>query len=241
MKSARRTARAHVTQALLLRRVDLGEADLVLHFLTETTGRIAAVARAARKSQKRFGGALEPFHTLRVQLEERHGSELMTLGEAAIATARSRVVSNLDRMQAAGRVLAWVRRATPPHVREAAIWSSIVSFLDVLESGGTDLCIDTEVAKTGLQLLTACGWGLELEQCVVCAKRCDSDRTAFVDAARGGLVCRACGGTGTRLGGAQRARFRAATSGAAQSLRQADTALALSVVEAALRAHLGFE
>ena len=241
MKPARRTTRAHVTQALLLRRVNLGEADLVLHFLTETTGRVAALARAARKSQKRFGGALEPFHTLRVGLEERHGSELMMLHEAAIATARSRIVSDLDRMQAAGRVLAWVRRATPPHVREAAIWSTIVSFLDVLESGGIELHVDKEVARTGLQLLAACGWGLELEQCVVCAKRCDSSRTAFVDAPRGGLVCRSCGGTGPRISGAQRARLRVAAAGGAQSLQPADTSIALSIVEAALHAHLGFE
>ncbi|HEX5101745.1 MAG TPA: recombination protein O N-terminal domain-containing protein, partial [Polyangiaceae bacterium] len=67
------------THALLLKRVEYGEADLVLTLFTERFGRISALARAARKSTRRFGGALEPMHTLEVALEERPKSELFML------------------------------------------------------------------------------------------------------------------------------------------------------------------
>jgi DNA repair protein RecO (recombination protein O) len=241
VRSARRATRSHQSEALVLRRVNLGEADLVVHLLTESMGRVSAVARSARKSQKRFGGALEVFHTLRVRLEEREDKELMTLQESTIAIARRQIVSDLDRMQAAGRVLGWVRRAAPPRVREPAIWSTVVSLLDALESTTAAPQVTCQLAQAGLRLLAACGWGLELDQCVVCGRTCASGKAAYVDANRGGLVCRSCGGARTRLSGSQRQRFRAAAMGGACALESDDARSALELVEEAMRAHLGFD
>ena len=73
------------TRALVLKRVEYGEADLVLTWFTERFGRVSALARAARKSTRRFAGALEPMHTLELALEERPKSELFVLREARIA------------------------------------------------------------------------------------------------------------------------------------------------------------
>ena len=52
------------TRALVLRGVDYGEADRILTLLTPELGRVAVLARGARKSQRRFAGALEPFAVL---------------------------------------------------------------------------------------------------------------------------------------------------------------------------------
>ena len=49
-----------VTSAIVLRRVAYGEADLVVTLLGLDTGRVSALARAARKSSRRFAGGLEP-------------------------------------------------------------------------------------------------------------------------------------------------------------------------------------
>ncbi|MBX7197665.1 MAG: DNA repair protein RecO, partial [Sandaracinaceae bacterium] len=48
-----RTAQA--SRAVLLRSVDFGEADRIVTLLTEQHGRVAVMARGARRSQKRFG------------------------------------------------------------------------------------------------------------------------------------------------------------------------------------------
>jgi recombinational DNA repair protein (RecF pathway) len=39
---------------------------------------VSALARGARKSHKRFAGALDAMHGVRVTLDERPGSELAT-------------------------------------------------------------------------------------------------------------------------------------------------------------------
>ncbi|HET9932165.1 MAG TPA: DNA repair protein RecO, partial [Polyangiaceae bacterium] len=115
----RAVASAHIdSEALLLRRVELGEADLVVTLFTRALGRVSALARGARKSQKRFGGALEPFFTLRVRLEERPHSELFILAEARVSRARLGMLSDLTRLEVAGRALGWIRKAAPPRTPE---------------------------------------------------------------------------------------------------------------------------
>ena len=88
--------------ALLVRSVAYGEADIIATFFTETDGKVSAVVRSARRSTKRFGGALEPIHELLVTLDDK-GRELCTLKEARIGRPREGIVKSLDTMDAAGR------------------------------------------------------------------------------------------------------------------------------------------
>jgi len=232
VRGARASRPRLVTRALLLRKVEHGEADLVLAFFTEELGRISALARGARRSRKRFGGALEPLHTLRLDLDEPGTGELHHLREATIDRPRLTLTGDLSRMDAAGRALSWVRSASPPRVREPAVWDALGTLLDRLDDPAGDEP-RALLATQGFRLLAAFGWALELERCVRCGRACAPGRAAMVDAVRGGLVCRACGGAALRISGAARARLAAGT------LEPGDVELALDLVERTLRAHAG--
>jgi DNA repair protein RecO (recombination protein O) len=223
----------------LLKRVEYGDADLVLTLFTEKLGRVSALARAARRSQRRFGGALEPLHTLEVRLEDRPRNELAVLREARIVTARLRLTQSLERMKVAGRALGWVRAAAPAHTPEPELWVMLETFFD--ELGAVDgVEANRALAATGLAMLGALGWGLDLERCVRCGKPCPAGSPALVDPARGGLVCRRCGGARKRIEPKTRERLgRAALAGDPRALEPDDAALALELVEAVLKAHAG--
>lgn len=231
-------ARAHDTRALLLKRVGYGESDLVVTLLTEELGRVSALARGARKSRRRFAGSLEPMHTLHVQIDERFGAELLVLKEATIERARRHLTGDLDRLDAAGRALGWVRRAAPPRTPEAGAWRVLESLLDRLDVAAPAEP-RRELAAHGLLLLTALGWGIDLVRCVACGKPCAPGRAAMVDPARGGLVCRACGGARLELPGAARERLWRTSQGDPAALAGGDVAVALEIVDAALSAHMG--
>src|ERR1700682_3078426 len=49
----------HTTDALILRTYKLGESDRIVVFLTRDRGQEGGVAKNARQSRRRFGGALE--------------------------------------------------------------------------------------------------------------------------------------------------------------------------------------
>jgi DNA repair protein RecO (recombination protein O) len=230
------------TRALVLKRVEYGESDLVLTLFTERFGRVSALARAARKSTRRFAGALEPMHTLELALEERPKSELFVLREARIAEPRTALTESLARLEAAGTALAWVRRAAPPRTPEPELWAAVESLLDRLGSREEAVPPRRTLAAAGLRILATLGWGLDLTRCVRCGKECPPGQIALVDPTRGGLVCRACGGARLRLDGPARERLaRAAATGDPTALEADDADRALALVEGVLTAHAGLE
>jgi len=95
------------------------------------------------------------------------------------------------------------------------------------------------LAATGLQLLSAFGWGIDFERCVSCGKAPAVGQAAAVDATRGGLVCRDCGGARRRLSASERLLLQRAAVGG--SLTDECASLSLELVEQALKAHGGIE
>src|SRR5438552_13444351 len=60
--------RRYTTDAIVLSRFDLGEADRVLTLITPDVGKLKAIAKGIRKPTSRLGGSLEPFAELNVAL-----------------------------------------------------------------------------------------------------------------------------------------------------------------------------
>ncbi len=225
--------------ALLLRRVEYGESDLVVTLLTDSVGRVSALARGGRKSVKRFGGVIEPMHTLRISYDDRSGAELVTLREAKLERARPFLVTSLERMQAAGQALSWVRKAAPPRTPEPEVWAAMEALLDQLGDPEDTVSPRARLAASGLRLLSAFGWGIDFERCVSCGRQASVAQSARVDALRGGLVCRACGGARRQLSASERSILREAAAGG--ELNDEIAPLALELVEQALKAHGGIE
>lgn len=224
------------TDALLLRKVPYGEADAVLTFFTEARGVASAIARGARKSAKRFS-VLEPLHLLRISIDERPGADLGTLVEAQLARPRLGLLSSLDRIEIASTALQWVRRASPPRVREPALWDDVNSLLEDLDADPDPKTARARLAEMGLRLLQGAGWGLQLTSCVRCGRPCEAEATACIDPGQGGLVCRACGGARTVLRPARRLALIAVLEGETSVLTEEDAACAIDLVTGTLQAH----
>src|SRR6188474_1122585 len=71
------------TDALILRTFKLGESDRIVVFLTRDRGKKRGVAKNARQSRRRFGGALEPMTCGRVTYRERERRDLVLLHDIA--------------------------------------------------------------------------------------------------------------------------------------------------------------
>jgi DNA repair protein RecO (recombination protein O) len=226
------------SEALVVRTVEFGESDIIATLVTEQVGKVSAVVRGARKGPKRVGGALEPIHTIAVLLEDK-GGDLATLKEAHIVRTRSRVATSLEALGAAGSALRWARHLFPPRTPEPAGWRVLVDLLDVLDEGTKSP--RKELACAGLALLAAVGYGLEFDRCVSCGRPCPPSKAACVDAARGGLVCRSCGGARGLLSPEQREGVLALAAGRASEASETQAETALELIDLALAAHAGLE
>ena len=116
---------------VVLRTTPLRESDLLVVLYTDEHGRVAAVARGARKSQRRFAGALQLLVLGRYQLGRRPRGELWSLECAEIERewTRSRATSSRSRTRATSP--SWSARCCrprrpSPHALEliVALWDS---------------------------------------------------------------------------------------------------------------------
>src|SRR5947209_8925571 len=88
------------TEAVVLRTMRYGEADRILHLYTPARGRVGAIAKGVRRSRSRFGGRLEPFFRLGIELHEGRG-ELLTVTGAQTIDAHASLRSDARCIDAA--------------------------------------------------------------------------------------------------------------------------------------------
>ena len=94
-------------KVFILKKIQYGEADLILKALTPSGARISLFARSALKSRKRFGGGiLEPTHFLNVLYDDkaaRSEHALNTLKEAELVNGFEGLRADYSRLELALR------------------------------------------------------------------------------------------------------------------------------------------
>lgn len=199
---------AHSTSALLLRAVDFGEADRIVTLLTPDLGRVSALARGARRSRRRFGGALEPFGLLQVELAETRG-ELYRLTQATLRHAWRGVLGDLRKMTLGGAALQLLREVTASRHADVELFRVCCQALE-----GLDRAAQAEEAWwIGFQvrIMALQGFAPRLDACGRCGREPSPGQSACFDPRAGFLVCRACGGTRLRLDASLRLQLLRAT------------------------------
>ncbi|GAB4559191.1 MAG: DNA repair protein RecO [Haliangiales bacterium] len=196
------------TDALLLRSVDYGEADRILTFHTRARGRVAALARAARKSKRRFGGALGLYTLSRLQLRARPGADLWTLDSAQPLHQFARIAADMGSFAHAGYGTELVRELSPAEQPDEQVFELLLELYRLLDEHGPGVAV---LRAFELGLLACVGLAPVLDCCVSCGR----ERIAATDAhqreagigaavvldpARGGVICRDCAALSRGIG-----------------------------------------
>ncbi|HJL16200.1 MAG TPA: DNA repair protein RecO [Sandaracinaceae bacterium LLY-WYZ-13_1] len=233
-------ARTERSAAVVLRSVAYGEADRIVTLLTEAFGKLAVMARGARKSRRRFGAALEPYALIEVEVGLGRG-ELGRLAQARVVRAFPGILADLSKMSVAAAGLELVREATPEReTPDPRLLPTVVRFFELVEASADEA---VRLAFT-LRLLALLGLRPNLERCGRCGRVAPEGKAALFDPALGTLVCRACGGGPVKLSGALRARMRQAgtrrwDAQAQEAWPEEDRPTAGRALDAFLERHLG--
>jgi DNA repair protein RecO (recombination protein O) len=199
------SSRSRQSRALLLRSVDYRDSDRIVTLLTEDFGKISALARGARKSQRRFGGALQPYVLMNAHFRPGRG-ELAHLERVSVDQSFHGILRSLEAIGAAGAALAVIRERVPDHEPERAVFDATVRFLAALDAGAPP---EESLLSLQVRVLAILGFAPTLDCCVHCGKTPASGRAASFDAVRGGIVCQACGGARLMLSAASLRRWAA--------------------------------
>src|SRR3977135_2450863 len=119
------------TEAVVLRSMRYGEADRILHLYTPHRGRVSAIAKGVRRARSRFGGRLEPFFRLNIELHEGRG-ELLTVTGAQTVDGHSRLRGDGRALDAAARACDAVGRLFETSEPHPAVFNLLCRKLSLL-------------------------------------------------------------------------------------------------------------
>src|SRR2546421_9296958 len=114
---------------LILRTRPLTEPCLIVHWLTRELGRIATVAKGARRPKSPFRGKLDLFYLADLSLSRSQRSELHYLREVILRETHSVVRRELGYLQQASYCAALVEQATEPDTPVPLIFDLMMGLL----------------------------------------------------------------------------------------------------------------
>lgn len=207
-----------VTPAIVLRATAFGEADRIVTLLGRDTGRLTAMARAARKSQRRFGGGLGLAMTGFATLRERPGAELAGLDSFEPTKARAGLARDVGHTAHAAYAVELVERLSGARQPDPDTFDWLDGFLDRLEAA--PLAAE-RLRVFELGLLGRMGLAPRFDACASCGHGL-GDEAARFSPERGGALCTACTSQGRPMSAEVRRwllRFQTAELVDAEALR----------------------
>lgn len=113
-----------VTRAIVLSRVNYGEADRIVTVLTPDQGKLRLMARGVRKAKSKLAGGIELFSVSDITFIRGRG-DIGTLVSARLDTHYGQIVQHLDRTMAGYDLIKQLNRATEDEPESA--------YFDILE------------------------------------------------------------------------------------------------------------
>lgn len=235
--------REHRTRALVLRTFDQNESDRLVHLYTEDLGRVSAIAKGARRSRRRFPGALELFSLLEVRLVAPPRSALMRLEAARLYQPLEGLTADVSRFALACHFVELLDRLTAEGERNPELFGFAAGLLDVLRGEQADRLFALLVL---LKTLARLGYRPQLLACAICSAPLRNPTAAF-SARHGGALCPTCApeagvGVSTALLGALERGLRSPLRERSSLALDADAVLrAERLISDFFRFHVGFE
>lgn len=178
--------RVYKTEAIVLRRTPLGEADCIVTLFTPRQGKIRAVAKGVRKSRSKLGGHLEPLTQSALMLARGQNLDIITQGQTTQSFLSLR--DDLWRTGCALYAAELVDAFTAEHQENYQVYQLLTHTLGWLCRGPHQ---ELALRYFELRLLGYLGYQPELYQCVNC-KSAIEPRLNFFSASGGGVLCPDC-------------------------------------------------
>jgi DNA repair protein RecO (recombination protein O) len=172
------------SEAIVLRTYPFRESDLLVTLFTRLEGKVRGVARAAKKSRRRFGGALEPLTYVKVAYEDRERQELARFDACEVLDSPLTSEVSYPRAVALGHVAELLDELLPDREANDAVFRLALSVLAQLR--GQEFWLP--VTYFDLWMARLMGYLPELSECLACGRALNGSR-AFFHALTDGLMC----------------------------------------------------
>jgi DNA repair protein RecO (recombination protein O) len=180
------TPRLYNTEAVVLRKTELGEADSILTLYTPYLGKIRAVAKGVRRPKSKMGGHVEQLVRSQMLLAQTKSLDIVSQSQAIESFLPLR--DNLRRTSSALYVVELVDRFTAEGEENHPLFRLLVDTLHWLCRARHE---NLALRCFELHLLEYLGYRPELQQCITCRSAIEPGSNYFTPDG-GGVLCPRC-------------------------------------------------
>ncbi len=174
------------TEGVVLRRRDFGESDRILVIFTKKLGRIAGIAKGARKPSSKISGHLELFS--RASFLVSRGRNLQLVTQAETIESYNRLRGDLSGIGLGSYIVELVDALTTEEGSNVRLYELLVTTLKALDSGLEPAIV---IHNFELQLLRLTGFQPEFFICVECGNPI-TEQDQYISGELGGVICPKC-------------------------------------------------
>jgi DNA repair protein RecO (recombination protein O) len=178
--------RNYQTEAIIIKKTKLGEADRILTLYTPHLGKIQAVAKGVRRPRSKMSGHLELLTHSLVSLAR--GRNLDTITGSQTINSFLPIKSDLKLTSYALYAIELVNQFAAADVEDYPVFQLLLETMHRLSQGGDNELV---LRYFELHLLNEVGYRPQLEQCVSCHAPLKDTTNSFCPGA-GGMLCSTC-------------------------------------------------
>jgi DNA repair protein RecO (recombination protein O) len=182
-------SRLYKTEAIVLRGLDLGEADRVLTVLTPHLGKLRVIAKGVRRPRSRIGGGLEPLGAVDLVLAVGRTFDVVT--QSQLIDPHLGLRTDLHATATAWYLAELADRFCEERAESATAHALLGEGLTALDTAPTAAARDAIARGYELHLLEAMGYRPELGVCIECGASVEPGRNTYA-AIAGGIVGPEC-------------------------------------------------
>lgn len=165
----------------------LKEADRIVTLLTESRGKISALAKGIRRAKSKFGARLEPFNLVELLIYK--GSSLDIITSVEIIDSFPRLRDDFEKSNIALAMLDLVDKVMIDQP-DKRIFDFLLTGLSALSDLSDNL--DLFLTAFDIKLLSLSGFMPVLSRCLSCHRPISKSLAIFVTPQSGGIICSDC-------------------------------------------------
>lgn len=175
---------------MILRAREFGESDKIVTVLSRSEGKFTGIAKGAKRSRRRFAGALELFSHVNLAYRQKNDTALCFLERAVLIRPWRHLVTSIERYAAASHVIEIADKMTADREVGDEIYALVVAALARLDERPPS---PTTLRIFELAALAASGYRQEFARCTRCRDEVAGvGRGLRVPYSGTGLLCPRC-------------------------------------------------
>ena len=182
------------TDAILLRKIEYGDHDFIISFFTQKNGKITVIAKNAKKSVKRFSGALDLFsvHHIYCVRPKKKKDALVVIAQAELENGFPDIRYDVFKTAYASFWVELIHYWAEEEKPQSGLYDLLLFSLEMLSGNSIDKAVASLLFQ--IRFMNMSGFSPRLETCGICGTGLDRvpEKKIWFDFQDGRVVCRHC-------------------------------------------------